>query len=74
MQLSFFPADLSLWDLFQNLRPVPLAIIVILVLFSLFSWTIVFSKSSVFSKARRDNRSFLRAFRKANSLAGGRHG
>ena len=68
MQHLFFPADLSLWDLFQNLRPIPLAIIVILVLFSLYSWTIVFSKSSVFSKARRDNRSFLRAFRKANSL------
>lgn len=68
MPLLFFPADLSLWDLFQNLRPVPLAIIVILVLFSLFSWTIVFSKSSVFSKARRENRGFLRAFRKAQSL------
>lgn len=68
MPLLFFPADLSLWDLFQNLRPVPLAIVAILVLFSLFSWTIVFSKSSVFSKARRDNRSFLRAFRKAGSL------
>jgi biopolymer transport protein TolQ len=62
------PADLSLWDLFQNLRPVPLAIIVILILFSLFSWTIVFSKSSVFNRARRDNRNFLRAFRKANNL------
>jgi biopolymer transport protein TolQ len=68
LPLLFFPADLSLWDLFQNLRPVPLAIIVILVLFSLFSWTIVFSKNSIFSKARRDNRSFLRAFRKAGNL------
>ena len=68
MPCLFFPADLSLWDLFGNLRPVPLAIIVLLVLFSLFSWTIVFSKSSVFSKALRDNLSFLRAFRKANSL------
>lgn len=62
------PAQLSLWDLFQNLRPVPLAIIVILILFSLLSWTIVFAKSSVFGKARRDNRSFLRAFRKAPNL------
>jgi len=68
LPLVLLPADLSLWDLFQNLRPVPLAIIVILVLFSLFSWTIVFSKGSVFNRARRDNRSFLRAFRKANSL------
>jgi biopolymer transport protein TolQ len=65
-----FPAwlDLSLWDLFQNLRPVPLAVIVLLVLFSLLSWTIVFSKSSVFSRAHRDNRNFLRAFRKADNL------
>ena len=63
-----FPADLSLWDMIQNLRPVPLAVIAILILFSLISWTIVFSKSSVFSRARRDNRNFLRAFRKAQSL------
>lgn len=62
------PADLNLWDIIQNLRPVPLAVIVILLLFSLLSWTIVFSKGSVFSRARRLNRSFLRAFRKANSL------
>jgi biopolymer transport protein TolQ len=62
------PADLTLWDIIQNLRPVPLAIIVILVLFSIISWTIVFSKSSVFSRARRSNRNFLRAFRKAANL------
>ncbi len=62
------PADLSLWDILQNVRPVPLAIIVILILFSLFSWTIVFSKSSVFGRARRENRNFLRAFRKAGNL------
>ena len=61
-------AELSLWDIFQNLRPVPLAIIVILILFSLLSWTIVFAKNSVFGKARRDNRNFLRAFRKAQNL------
>jgi biopolymer transport protein TolQ len=60
--------DLSLWDIIQNLRPVPLAVIVLLILFSLFSWTIVFSKGSVFSRARRENRNFLRAFRKADHL------
>lgn len=68
MPVLLLPADLSLWDLFLNLRPVPLAIIALLVVFSLVSWTIVFSKSSVFGKAQRENRSFLRAFRKANSL------
>jgi biopolymer transport protein TolQ len=60
--------DLSLWDIIQNLRPVPLAVIVLLILFSLFSWTIVFSKSGVFGRANRENRNFLRAFRKADNL------
>jgi biopolymer transport protein TolQ len=68
LRFVLLPADLSLWDIIQNLRPVPLAVIVLLILFSLFSWTIVFSKGSVFSRARRENRSFLRAFRKAGSL------
>jgi biopolymer transport protein TolQ len=63
-----FLADLSLWDIFLNLRPVPLAIIAILVLASLLSWTIAFSKNGVFRKARAENRSFLRAFRKAPNL------
>ncbi len=68
--MHFVPllADLGLWDIILNLRPVPLAVIVFLILFSLFSWTIVFSKTSVFGRARRENRNFLRAFRKANSL------
>jgi biopolymer transport protein TolQ len=63
-----FPAQLSLWSILQGLGPVPLAIIFLLILFSLFSWTIVFSKSGVFSRARRENRAFLRAFRKAGNL------
>ena len=68
MQVALLPADLTLWDIILNLRPVPLGIIVILALFSLFSWTIAFSKNSLFSKARNDNRSFLRAFRKSPNL------
>ena len=68
MLVATLLADLSLWDLLLNLRPVPLAIIAILIIFSLFSWTIVVSKSSVFGRARRGNRNFLRAFRKASSL------
>lgn len=68
MPLVTPPADLGLWDILQNLRPVPLAIIVVLILFSLLSWTIVFSKGSIFGRARRANKNFLRAFRKANNL------
>ena len=60
--------DISLWDIFKDLKPVPLSVIAILALFSLFSWAIVFSKYGLFRKAERDNRSFLRAFRKASNL------
>jgi biopolymer transport protein TolQ len=59
---------LSLWDVFKDLKPVPLAVIAILVLFSLLSWTVVFAKMGGFRKADRDNRSFLRAFRKSANL------
>jgi biopolymer transport protein TolQ len=59
---------LSLWDIFKDLRPVPLTVIALLVLFSLVSWTIVFSKWGLFRKADHDNRSFLRAFRKSSNL------
>jgi biopolymer transport protein TolQ len=60
--------QLSFWDILTNLRPVPLAVIAFLVLFSLASWMIVFAKWSIFRRAREDNRSFLRAFRKASNL------
>jgi biopolymer transport protein TolQ len=60
--------DLSLWDVFKDLRPVPLAVIALLVLFSLLSWTIVFSKWGLFRKADNNNRNFLRAFRKSSNL------
>jgi biopolymer transport protein TolQ len=47
---------------------VPLIIIGILVFFSLFSWTIVLSKSGIFSRATGRNKKFLAAFRKAKNL------
>jgi biopolymer transport protein TolQ len=40
----------------------------LLVVFSVFSWTIVFSKLGAFRRARTADRRFLRAFRKANGL------
>lgn len=70
MALQFLPGllEISLWDIIKNLKPVPLVVIALLVLFSLLSWTIVFSKWGLFKKAQQDNRSFLRAFRKASNL------
>ena len=68
MPFSLFLAEVDLWDIVKNLRPVPLAIIGILIFFSLFSWAIVLSKSGVFSRARSRNKKFLTAFRKAKNL------
>jgi biopolymer transport protein TolQ len=68
LPFSLFLAEIALWDIIKNLRPVPLAIIGILIFFSLFSWTIVLSKSGVFSRARSRNKKFLTAFRKAKNL------
>lgn len=70
MPLALLPGflELSLWDVFKDLKPVPLAVIAILVLFSLLSWTVVFAKMGGFRKADRENRSFLRAFRKSTNL------
>jgi biopolymer transport protein TolQ len=70
LPLALLPGflELSLWDVFKDLKPVPLAVIAILVLFSLLSWTVVFAKMGGFRKADRENRSFLRAFRKSTNL------
>ena len=48
--------------------PVLLAVLAILLGFSLLSFTIIFSKLGGFSKARQSNQRFLKAFRKAARL------
>lgn len=60
--------QLSLWDLVTSSGPLPKAVMVILLIFSLFSWAVIFSKWAVFRRSRSANRSFLRAFRKAANL------
>jgi biopolymer transport protein TolQ len=60
--------QLSLWDLVQSSGPLPKVVMIVLLLFSLLSWAVAFSKFAVFRSARAANRSFLRAFRKAPGL------
>jgi biopolymer transport protein TolQ len=48
--------------------PVLIAVVGILLVFSLLSFTIIFSKLGGFSRARRANQRFLRAFRKSAGL------
>lgn len=48
--------------------PVAWTVLAILLVLSLLSWAIIFSKWSRFREARGANSQFLRAFRKANSM------
>lgn len=58
----------SVVDMILREKPLPLAVLVLLLLFSLLSWAIIFSKWNSFRSATTGNRQFLRAFRKAPDL------
>jgi len=55
-------------SLINTSKPVSMAVLILLVLASCFSWAIIFSKWSRLRKARDENGKFLRAFRKANGF------
>jgi len=61
-------AQISIWQMVLQADPLAQAIMILLVLVSVLSWTIIFSKWQVFGRARRNNSSFLRMFRKAEAL------
>jgi len=66
--LSLFLQPDDLWQMVQNSGPGGIAVLVVLTFFSVYSWTIVFTKWGTLRTARHANSRFLRAFRKANSL------
>jgi biopolymer transport protein TolQ len=77
--LVFFQADsgaapagtqgpAGLMDMIHNIGPIAASVLVLLLLASLYSWTIILGKISTFGRATRETRRFLRAFRKANRL------
>ncbi len=55
-------------DYVRHTQPVNIAIFALLFIFSITSWTIIFSKWSALRRAGKSNARFLRAFRKANGL------
>jgi len=55
-------------EMVQQSGPIALAVLGILLIASLYSWTIIFGKWSSFRRARAQSRRFLRAFRKATRL------
>ena len=65
---SYFALQVNLWDMIKTSQPIPLAVLGLLILLSVFSWTIIIAKWGSFRAAQDANRQFLRAFRKANGL------
>ncbi len=63
-----FLLQTDLVQMVQESGPAAWVVLAILVLFSIFSWTVIFAKMSSLSGARKTNWRFLRAFRKAPAL------
>jgi biopolymer transport protein TolQ len=60
--------DVNFWELVKGSEPLAQAVMGFLLMFSLVSWTIIFSKWATFRRARNANLRFLRLFRKASRL------
>ena len=60
--------DVDFWELVRTSGPVTISVLAVLVICSLSSWTIIFSKWSGFRRAKNANLRFLRAFRKSSRL------
>jgi len=58
----------ALLDLLHNIGAVATAVLILLLISSLYSWTVIFSKMSTFGKATKESRRFIRAFRKASGM------
>ncbi|HEV2215424.1 MAG TPA: MotA/TolQ/ExbB proton channel family protein [Terracidiphilus sp.] len=58
----------ALMDMLGNIGLVAQAVLVVLLLASLYSWTVILGKASTFGKVTQESRSFIRAFRKASRL------
>ncbi len=52
----------------SDIGPIAIGVLVLLLIASLYSWTVILGKMSAFSKATTQSRKFIRAFRKATRL------
>jgi len=62
------PGSSAIFDIIMSSGAVAQSILGLLLIASLFSWTIIFGKLSTFRKATNASRRFVRAFRKASRL------
>ena len=63
-----FLLQIDIWEMVGRGGPLTIAVLAILLFFSGFSWTIIFSKWEAVRGARKTNDRFLRAFRKSSGL------
>ena len=59
----------ALLEMVHNSGPVAFAVLIVLLLSSIFSWTIMLTKWSSFRRAQAKSRQFLKAFRKSGRLS-----
>jgi biopolymer transport protein TolQ len=58
----------ALADLMGNIGSVAVGVLLLLLIASLYSWTVILGKISTFRKATKESKRFVRAFRKASQL------
>jgi biopolymer transport protein TolQ len=58
----------ALSEMLSNIGPVAVGVLLLLMIASLYSWTVILGKMSAFKKATKESRRFIRAFRKATRL------
>ena len=58
----------ALAEMMSNIGPVAIGVLLLLLIASLYSWSVIFGKMSSFGRATRQSRKFIRAFRKASRL------
>ena len=59
----------EIWQLLAQTGLVARVVLLILLVFSVFSWAIIFQKHRSFKAARRDSREFLKIFRQSKKLS-----
>lgn len=60
--------QMNMWEMVSRAKPIPMAVMALLMIASLLSWAIIFGKWNAFRQARQANLHFIRAFRKAPAL------
>ncbi len=65
---SPFYGTSAIFDMVRNSGAVAIAVLVLLLIASLYSWAVILGKGTAFRRARSQSRRFVRAFRKASRL------